>query len=141
MASNLKLSTGARGAMVGSTGLNAYIGASAILKIYDGTQATDANTAVGAQNNLATFTCNAGGFGTVSGAVLTASAIGSTTGNAAAGTGISGTWFRLFKSDGTTVVMDGTVGVSGCDLNLNNANIANGQSVSISSFTYTRSNS
>lgn len=140
MASNLKLSTGAKNAMIDATGLNAYIGTSAKLNIYAGTQPTDANTAIGAQTLLATLICNATAFGSASAGVLTAGAISSTTGLAGAGTGTSATFFRLTKSDGTTVVMDGTVSSSAADLNLNNTSIASGQSVSVSSFTYTRNN-
>lgn len=140
MASNLKYSTAAKNAKLGSTGLAAYIGNSAQLTIYNGTQPASPDTAISTQTALVTCTCNAGGFGSASGGVLTASAISSGTGAAGAGAGTSGTWFRLWKSDGTTPVADGTVGTSGCDLNLVNASIAQNQTVSITSFTLTSAN-
>ncbi|QWE95350.1 hypothetical protein [Cupriavidus sp. EM10] len=49
------------------------------------------------------------------------------------------TWYRL-KTSGGTAHIDGTVGISGADLNLNNTNIATGQTVSISSSTYSNAN-
>lgn len=140
MASNLKYSTAAKNAKLGSTGLAAYIGTSAILSIYNGTQPANPDTALSGNTLLATATCNATQFGTVSGGVLTASAISAGSGQAGAGTGTTATFFRLFKSDGTTAVLDGTVGTSGADLNLNNTSIANGQTVTISSFTLTSGN-
>lgn len=69
--------------------------------------------------------------------MLTLNAISSGTGTAGAAGGTTATWFRLWKTDGTTPVMDGTVGISGADLNLNNTSIATGQTVSVSAFTDT----
>ena len=95
------------------------------LKIYSGTQPTDANTAIGAQVLLSTLTFAGTAFITpavASGSApnkivtATANAIGSDT-NAVGGA--TATWFRAYKSDNTTPVMDGSVGTSGADLNLN----------------------
>jgi hypothetical protein len=44
-------------------------------------------------------------------------------------------WFRLVKSDGTTILFDGTVGLSGCDLNLTDITLTAGETMSVSSFT------
>ena len=46
MASNLKYSAAAKNAKLGSTGLAAYIGMSAVLNIYSGTQPTNPDTAL-----------------------------------------------------------------------------------------------
>ena len=135
----IKLSTAARSARMDATGLNAYIGASAQLKIYSGTRPANPAAAI-TGTLLATLTCNAGGFGTESGGVLTASAITSGTGTAGAGAGTTATHFRMFKSDGTTVVMDFHVFISGSDLNLNNTSIATSQTVACSSFVSTDGN-
>ena len=62
----------------------------------------------------------------------TANAIGSDT-NAVGGA--TATWFRAYKADNTTPVMDGSVGTSGCDLNLNTTNIVAGATVSCSALT------
>lgn len=112
------------------------------LEVFSGTQPTDANTAIGAQVLLVTITFGATAFasatasGTAPSRVVSAAANAMTSGNAVA----SGTaaWFRCFKSDGTTVMFDGSVGTSGCDLNLSSVSITSGQPVSISSFTITQ---
>jgi hypothetical protein len=140
MAANLKYSAAAKNAKLGATGLRAYIGTSAKLRLYDGSQPASPDTAVSTQNMLCELICNATAFGSESGGVLTANAISNGTGTAAAGTGTNATWFRLWKSDGTTPVLDGTVGTSSADLILNNTSIANGQTVSVSSFTITEGN-
>lgn len=105
------------------------------LRIYSGTQPTDADTAIGAQVLLAELTLNATAFGAASNGVATANAI--TSDSAADATGTAA-WFRVLKSDGTTKLWDGTVGTSGCDLNLNSVAIQSGAQVSVSSFTYTQ---
>ncbi len=45
-------------------------------------------------------------------------------------------WFSIVKSTGARV-MDGSVGTSGADLNLNSTTIATGATVAVSSFTVT----
>lgn len=78
-------------------------GASAILRIYDGTRPA---TGGAATNILSEHTC-AATLGTVAAGVLTFNAIGSDTSANNSGTA---TWARLVKSDGTTVVMDMSAG-------------------------------
>jgi hypothetical protein len=106
------------------------------LRIYSGTQATDANTALGAQALLAELRFNATAFGSSVAGVATANAITSDSDADATGTA---TWFRALKSDGTTVIFDGSVGTSGANLNLNSVAIQQHAQVSVSSFTYTQS--
>lgn len=106
------------------------------LRIYDGTQATNADTALGAQVLLAELRFNATAFGAAVAGVATANAI--TADSSANATGTA-TWFRALKSDGTTVVCDGSVGTATSDLILNTASIVSGASVSVTSFTLTES--
>lgn len=101
------------------------------LKIYTGTQPANANTAVTVQTLLATLTFSATAFGSPTAGLATANSITSAT---AVATGTAA-WFRVLKSDGTTVVFDGSVGTSGCDLNLNSTAITSGATVAVSSFT------
>lgn len=107
------------------------------LRIYSGTQPTDANTAIGSQTLLGEFTMNATAFGasvasgTAPNRVATATA-GSISDITAVATGTA-TWFRLFKSDGTTVLMDGSVGTSGADCNLTDVTITTGETMRVSS--------
>ena len=108
-----------------------------LLRIYDGTRATDADTALGAQNLLAELTFSDPSFPAASGGDLTASAITDESSAPATGTA---TWFRVVNSDATTTVMDGDVGTSGSDLNLNSVSITTGGTVSVSSFVITGGN-
>ncbi len=103
------------------------------INLYDGTQPANANTAVGGGNDLlVTLTFNGTAFGSPSAGVATANAI--TSGTAIA-TGTA-TWFRVLKSDASTVVYDGSVGTSGCNLNLNSNAIQINATVSITSLTF-----
>ena len=133
MASNLKYSNGTRNAQ--QQGLITYAGSGSIIHIYQGTQPTNANTAISGQTLLVSLTIS-GGFGTDSNGTLT---LGTVTDGTAVATGTA-EFFRITKSDNSTVIMDGSVGTSGCDLNLNNTSIATTQVVGISSGTIIRAN-
>jgi hypothetical protein len=105
------------------------------IKVYSGTQPANANAApTGTLLVTLTFSATAFAPAGATGGQATANPIGSA--NAvAAGTA---TWFRAVKSDGTTTVYDGSVGTSGCDLNLSSVALTVGGNVSVSSFTYTQ---
>ena len=133
MASNLKYSNGTRDAQ--QQGLIVYAGTGSLIKIYNGTQPANANTAITTQTLLVTLPIS-GSFGTDSNGTIT---IGSVTSGTAVATATA-TFFRIFKSDGTTVVMDGSVGTSGTDMILDNTSIATGQTVTITSGTIIRAN-
>lgn len=137
MASNLKYSASLKNAQ--QDAITTKLGASALLLIYSGTQATNPDTAIGAQVLLATLTCNATFAPASSGGVLTLNSITSGTGTAGAAGGTTATWFRL-ETSGATPHIDGTVGTSGADLNLNNTSIATGQTVAVTSATVTNAN-
>lgn len=111
---------------------------SGYLRIYDSTggtgQPATADTAIGSQVLLAELRFNATAFGAAVNGVATANAIVSDSDADATGTA---TWFRTFKSDGTTKVFDGSVGTAGCDLNLNTTSIVIHAQVDVTSFTYT----
>ena len=104
------------------------------LHIYDGAQPATADTAVGAQVLLAELAFGATAFGAAVAGVATANAI--TQDSSANATGTAA-WFRALKSDDTPVY-DGSIGTSGCDLNLNTASIVAGAAVQVSSLTYTQ---
>jgi len=131
MANNLKTSIVSRNAELDALAVLANSGK---LRIYDGSQPATPETAISGQNLLAELTMNATAFGAASGGVITAGAITSDTAADATGTA---SWYRLLKSDGTTVLWDGSVGTSGSDLNMNSVAIQINAQVSISSFTYT----
>lgn len=130
MALNPKLSAASR-----NLALNAALDVlnSGFFDIYDGTQAVDADTALGVQVKLAHLTFAATAFAAASAGSKAAGAIGSAS---AIATGTA-TWYRLYKSDGTTAVWDGSVGTSAANLVLNSVAIQINATVSVSSFTAT----
>lgn len=128
----IKNATLARNAML--DGLTTYTGNGAKLRIYDGTRPATPATAISTQVKLSELVCGTPFAPASSGGVLTANAISDDPSAAATGTA---SWFRLFKSDGTTVVTDGDVGTSGADLNLNTTSIVAGGPVQVTSYVLT----
>ena len=133
MASNLQYSNGTRDAQ--QQGLITYAGSNAIIRIYSGTQPANANTAISTQTLLVSLNIS-GAFGTDSNGTLTFSTINNGTA-VASGTA---SFFRIVKSDGTTVIMDGSIGTSSADLVLNTTTIATNDTVAITSGTIVRGN-
>ena len=103
------------------------------LRIYDGSQPATADTALSGQTLLAELRFNATAFGASVAGVATANAITSGT----AGATSTATWFRCLKSDGTTVVYDGSVGTATADLVLNATSIVSGATVSVTALSLT----
>lgn len=131
MALNPKYSTtmvNAEADAVGNALDNGYI------RIYDGSQPANANTAVGAQTLLAELRFGADAFGSASSGTITANAITSDSSANATGTA---TWARILASNGTTVWFDGSVGTSDANVILNTTSIVSGAVVSCSSLTFT----
>ena len=131
----VKLPTAVRNARLDA--ITTYAGASPIVRIYDGTAPADANTALSGNNVLATLTCSTALAPAASGGVLTLSAI---TQDSAADASGTATFYRWLRSDGTTVIKQGSVGTSGADLNLNTTAIVVGGPVSVTSWTVTDGN-
>jgi len=128
----LGYATGLRNAQLDA--ITTFSGGSCKLRLYSGTRPATGGTAT---TLLAELTCNATFAPAASGGVLTLNAITSDTNADATGTA---TWFRIVKSDGTTHVMDGSVGTAGSDLNLNTTSIVAGATVAVTSFTITAGN-
>jgi hypothetical protein len=103
-------------------------------RIYDQTQPTDADTALGSQVKLAELALNATAFAAAAAGSKSANAIADDTTADATGTA---TWGTLVKSDGTTRVQDFSVGTSGANLNLNSVAIQAGAKVSVTSWSET----
>lgn len=104
------------------------------LRIYDGTKAVSADTAIGAQVLLAELRYNATAAPAAVAGVLTFNAF---TGDAAANATGTASWFRALKADGTTAVYDGTVGTSGANWNVNSVSFVLGAPVDVTTFTFT----
>lgn len=117
--------------------ITGYAGASALLRIYDGTPPADVDTALSGNTLLAQLTCNATFAPAASGGTLTLNAISDDT--SADNTGTA-SFFRIYQSNGTTQVMQGSVGTSGADLNLNSVSLSAGANVAVSSFVVTGGN-
>ena len=133
MPTNLRYSNGTRHAQ--NEGLITYAGSGAKIRLYQGTQPATANDAITTQTLLVECIVS-GPFGTDTDGTLTL-------GSVSAGTAIAGgtaNFFRIVKSDGSTVVMDGSVGVTGADLNLNTTTINVTQTVDITGGTIVRNN-
>jgi hypothetical protein len=115
------------------------LGASAKLRIYNGTPPANANTALSGNTQLAELICNATAFaGAASGGVLTANAISNDSSADATGTA---TFYRLLTAGGT-VEVQGDAGAtgSGASLELATTSIVSGVVVSVSSLTITAGN-
>lgn len=104
-----------------------------LLRIYDGTRPATCGTAT---TLLAELTFSDPCAAAAASGVLTMSAI---TADASANATGTATWFRCVDSTGTCVI-DGNVGTSGSDLNVNSTSISTGQQVSVTSFTITGGN-
>lgn len=131
MASNLKIAQATAQAEA-----NALVGAftnSSQLQIYTGTQPATPETALSGNTLLATVVLPASSAFSSSNGVMTAAAIS----NVTIGNTGTATFFRWTKSDGTTVIADGSVGTSGADMNLNSTSLVQNAVLSTSSFTFT----
>src|SRR6185503_12620340 len=131
MANNLKMSNAAVNAEADALSDlldNGY------LRIYSGTQPATADTALSGNTLLGELRFNATASGAAVAGVLTMNAITSDTAADATGTA---TFYRALKSDGTSVVMDGSVVTASANLILNSLAISAGAQVCVRSFTHT----
>ena len=146
----VRLSTQLRNNLAGSTGFSGSF-ANGVIEIYSGSQPATADAAV-TGTLLGTVTLASGAFtpgsstngltfAAASGGAVAKSGTWSFNGVAAGTAG----WFR-FKGNATDAGaisavlprMDGSVGVSGADLNIGNVTIAVGAPTTIDSFTWTQ---
>lgn len=116
--------------------LDAGAGA-AKLRIYDGTQPADVDTAISTQTLLAELTMSDPAFGAAGdgapGGQATAGTITDDTSANATGTA---SWFRAVDSNNVAVV-DGSAGTSAADLILDSVSITAGQTVKVNSWVLT----
>jgi len=120
--------------------LDTMVGTSPLLRIYSGSAPATANAALSGNTLLAELAMSSTAFGAAAGTgtvTKTANAISSDTSADATGTA---TFFRIYKSDGTTCRVQGSVGTSGADLNLNSTSITSGGTVAVSSLVITAAN-
>lgn len=132
----IQIGTTARTAMIQA--LVDALGASPHLKLFAGAvpanpQAADAGSA------LVDMTLPASPFGAVATGAVAKAGTWSGVGTAAAGAGTDVTHFRLYTSGGTCLYQ-GTAGEVDEDLLLDNANVAESQTVTVTAFTITDGN-
>lgn len=116
--------------------INAAVGASSVVELYGGTPPANVGTALSGNTLLAELACSATAFSAASGGTLTANAVSN---DASANNAGTATFFR-HRTSGGAAVLQGTVGTSGADLNLNVSTITAGQTVAISSYVITEAN-
>lgn len=126
MASNIRFTTTTLNGFLDT--INTRLGAGALLRIYDGTQPTNADTALGAQVKLAELALSATPFAAAGSHQIVANAI---TSAAAVATGTAA-WGTLTTSAGVRV-MDFSVGTAGADLNFDSVAFASGATIAVTS--------
>ena len=136
MASKLNYSTALLNAQLDA--ITTAVGSAGILKVFDNSapQPAGPGTAVpGGSILLATFTLASPFAPAASGGVLSPTLPANVNG-AASGTQL---WFRIYQSNGTTAVIDGSAGTSGCDMNLSGT-VVSGQPIQVVTWTFTNNN-
>ena len=129
----LYYSNGLRSAQ--NNALITYAGTNAVMRLYTGTQPVSANDPITTQTLLVSLPI-VGVFGTDSNGVLT---LGTVSPSIVVANGTA-TFFRFTKSDGTTVLLDGSVGTSNADLILNEVLLYPLMTVTITAGTIIRNN-
>jgi hypothetical protein len=120
--------------------IETYAGTAAVFNIYQltaGSAAPDANTAAVPGTVLAAITCPSDYLNAASGGSITL--LGTWSDTAANAAGTAG-FFRMCKTDGTTCVLQGTMGTAAADMIVDNAVFAAGQTFTITAFTLTDGN-
>jgi hypothetical protein len=128
MANNPSLAAATAAAMLAAFNNLASAG---FINVYNGSQPSNSDQAITTQTELISFLFGSPAFQPASGGVIGANTIAPAT---AIATGTA-SWFRMFASDGGTAIMDGSVGTTGCDLNLATTTITNGDIVAVTGFT------
>lgn len=131
----IKFSTGVRNARLDS--IETTISTGPLLRIYTGTPPA-ATTDAASGTLLATITLPSDWLAAASGG---AKAKSGTWSASASGTGTAG-YFRILESSGTTTHIQGTVTATGGggDMTVDNTSIANGQTITVNTFSLTDGN-
>jgi hypothetical protein len=129
MPANLRLATASV-----NTGLDALLARAdgGFLKIYDGDQPADANTAISSQQLLATLRFSSPAFSAATNGTAAAHAITSDPAIAATGTA---SWARLLAANGTSVVCDLSVATVDANIVFPSVNFQAGGECAVSSLT------
>jgi hypothetical protein len=102
------------------------------IRLYNGSQPANADTAVGAQTLLAELRFGADAFPAASAGLLTANSITADPSANATGTA---SWARILASDGTTVYFDGSVGTADANVIIATTSIVAAPEITCSALT------
>lgn len=116
------------------------IGAAPELRIYNGTAPTNADTALSGNTLLASGTLPSDWLAAASSKTKAKAGSWTLTGQAGAGAGTAGTFWRIYVT--TTCHMQGTFTATGGggDMTVDNNSIANGQTLTVNTFSITEGN-
>lgn len=131
----VQLSVAARNARLDALETELITGGAPVLRIFSGAQPANC-AAANSGTELANMNLPADPFAAASSGSKAKS--GTWSGSGIAG-GTAG-HFRIYKNDGTTCVIQGSVGQGSGDLSLDNNVIANSQTVTVTSYTLTDGN-
>ena len=122
--------------------LETAVGASPKLRIYSGAMPTNARTALAGNTLIAEGTLPADWLAASATGVKNKAGTWTLTGQAGAGTGTAGTFYRIYDNAGTTCHVQGTFTATGGggDLTVDNNSIANAQSVTVNTYSITGGN-
>lgn len=118
------------------------IGVSPQLRIYNGTAPTNARTALSGNTLLAQGTLPSDWMAASASGVKAKTGVWTLTGQAGAGAGTAGTFYRIYDSAGTNCHEQGTLTATGGggDMTIDNNSIANAQSITVSTYQKTGGN-
>lgn len=133
----ISLTTAAKNARLDA--VTTHAGNASLLRIYSGAVPANANAALGGAVLLAELVAGSPLAPAAAAGVLTANAI---TQDSSADNAGTASFFRLYKADGTTVVMQGSATATGGggDLQLNTTSITAGGPVAVTSLVLTEGN-
>ena len=130
--------TATRSGVAASTAADALcaLANAGFLRIFDGEQPVSADTSLSGQTLLAELVFSNPAFASASDGNASANAIAPEDSCLADGTA---TWFRVYASDGTTPIFDGSVGNTGEDLNIDEVALTIGDPFTVTAFVFSES--
>lgn len=131
----IQLSVNARNGRLDA--IETELGATPVLKLRTGAQPATCATA-DSGTVLCSMTLPADAMAAASAGAKAKSGTWQGTGSGGGGTVAH---FRLYKSDGTTCVAQGSIGVGSGDMQIDNNVVADGQTITVTAFTLTDANS
>lgn len=113
-----------------------------IIRLYNGTAPANETTALSGNTLLAEGTLPSDWLAAASSGAKAKSGTWTLTGQSGASTGTDATFGRIYAADGTTCHCQFTAGetADSAEMTLDNKNIANAQTVTVSSFSFTAAN-